>query len=320
MGPYRILSIDGRGIRGLYAAVLLQRLADAVPGLLATTDLLAGTSTGAIIVLGLAAGLSPADLVALYRDNVRQIFDDSGLRDLRDVGGLAGARYDNAALRQLLQDKLGADRRLQDLPRRVLVPSFDLDNGGMDGQPRMWKPKFFHNFPGPDSDGAELVVDVAMRSSAAPTYFPTYQHYVDGGVVANNPSMAAVAQALDPRAANRSLDDIRLFSLSTGTNPEYIEAGAAGLDWGIGQWARPLVDLMIDGMMGVADFQCAQLLGPRYRRLDGVLPQAVTLDAVDRANDLMAFAQGVPLDSHITWLTDTFLGAAPAPGGTPPTA
>ena len=75
----------------------------------------------------------------------------------------------------------------------VLIPSFQLDNQAPHAGQRQWKPKFFHNYPGPDSDGAELVVDVAMRTSAAPIYFPTYQSYIDGGVVANDPSMAALA-------------------------------------------------------------------------------------------------------------------------------
>ena len=67
-----------------------------------------------------------------------------------------------------------------------------------DPSKRHWKPKFFHNLErGGSKDGGELVVDVALRTSAAPTYFPSYQGYVDGGVVANNPTMAALAQALD---------------------------------------------------------------------------------------------------------------------------
>src|SRR5213594_5028603 len=92
---YRILSMDGGGIRGLYAAVLLDRLTREVPTLVERVDLVAGTSTGGIIALGLAHGLAPADLVALYRDRAKEIFDDSWLDDLKDLGGLTGADYDN---------------------------------------------------------------------------------------------------------------------------------------------------------------------------------------------------------------------------------
>ena len=123
----------------------------------------------------------------------------------------------------------------------------------------------------------ERVVDVALRTSAAPTYFPAYQGYVDGGVVANNPSMAAVAQALDGRAAGRPLTDLVLLSIGAGTEPKFIKGRK--VDWGWGQWARPLISMMISGVMGVADFQCRQLLGDRYFRLDHVFADGIGIIA-----------------------------------------
>src|SRR2546426_12822793 len=164
--PYWILSVDGGGIRGLYAPVLLDRLTREVPTLVDRVDLVAGTSTGGIIALGLSHGLESADLVALYRFRATEIFDDSWLDDLKDLGGLTGADYDNDKLKALLEDVFGKKTRLKHLKKRVLVPTFDLDNESPDPGKRMWKPKFFHNYPGPDSDGAELVVDVALRTSA----------------------------------------------------------------------------------------------------------------------------------------------------------
>ena len=297
---YRILSVDGGGIRGLYAAVLLDRLTHEVPTLVDRVDLVAGTSTGGIIALGLAHGLAPADLVALYRDRAKEIFDDSWLDDLKDLGGLTGADYDNDKLKAVLEGVFGKKTRLKQLKKRVLVPTFDLDNESPDPGKRMWKPKFFHNYPGPDSDGEELVVDVALRTSAAPTYFPTYQGYIDGAVVANNPAMAALAQALDAGTGKQSLQDVLLFSLGTGVNPTYV-AGKE-LDWGYAQWAKPLIALMVDGMMGVADYQCARLLQQRYFRLAPILPERIGLDDVDKTSDLIKYAQDVNLEPTITWL------------------
>src|SRR3989442_12148843 len=216
---YRILSVDGGGIRGLYAAVLLDRLTREVPTLVDRVDLVAGTSTGGIIALGLAHGLAPADLVALYRDRATEIFDDSWRDDLKHLAGLTGADYDSEQLKALLEDVFGKKTRLKQLKKRLLVPTFDLANESQDPGKRMWKPKFFHNYPGPDSDGAELVVDVALRTSAAPTYFPTYQGYIDGAVVANNPAMAALAQALDAGTGKQALRDGRPFALGAGVNP-----------------------------------------------------------------------------------------------------
>src|SRR3989442_1333308 len=134
-------------------------------------------------------------------------------------------------------------------------------------------------------DGAELVVDVALRTSAAPTYFPTYQGYIDGAVVANNPAMATLAQALDAGTGKQALQDVRLFSLGTGVNPAYV-AGRE-LDWGYAQWAKPLIALMVDGMMGVADYQCARLLQQRSFRLAPILPERIGLDDVDKIPDIV---------------------------------
>jgi len=304
MPAYRILSLDGGGIRGLYTAVLLDRLSDAMPDFLPKVDLFAGTSTGGIIALGLAAGLSPGHLVALYRDQARRIFDDSWLDDLKDLGRLRGAEYTNKSLKRELVRLFGAGKKLSQLGKRVLVPAFDLDNEGTAGQVRRWKPKFFHNFPGPDSDGGQLVVDVALRTSAAPTYFPSYQGYIDGGVVANNPSMAALAQALDAQTGKRKLAEVRLLSLSTGLSPAYVKGRR--LDWGFGQWAKPLIEIMINGAMGVPDYQCARLLGRRYHRLEPVLPQAIAIDDWTKTEALVRFAKQAPLTPTITWLRRNF--------------
>lgn len=300
---YRILSIDGGGIRGVYAAVLLDRLAVACPSFLEHVDLVAGTSTGGIIALGLADDLAPSDLVKLYRDNARKIFDDSWLDDLKDVGGLYGADYDNEKLRDVLKGVFGK-KKLASLGKRVLVPAFDLDSGKVRGKVRMWKPKFFHNFPGPDSDGSELVVDVALRTSAAPTYFSSYQGYIDGSVVAINPSVAALAQALDGEAANQLLENVRLFSIGTGINPTYIEG--QDLDWGFAQWAKPLITLMSDGVMGVADYQCAHILDEHYHRLAPVLPKAIALDDANKIDDLIRYAKAEDLKDAIAWLQQHF--------------
>ena len=168
----------------------------------------------------------------------------------------------------------------------------------------MWNPKFFHNFAGDDSDGKERVVDVALRTSAAPTYFPAYQDFVDGGVVANNPAMAALAQALDSGTANQKLADIRLFSVGTGLSPTFVPGESH--NWGIAQWARRLVDMMIGGMMGVADYECSRLLRKKYFRLAPVLPEPVALDAVDKIPELIADANKVDLTASVKWLKRNF--------------
>jgi patatin-like phospholipase/acyl hydrolase len=302
--PYRILCFDGGGVRGVYTARLLQRLVEAVPALLHGADLLAGTSTGGLLALGLAAGTSPADLVTFYHANAARIFDRSWSREVAALDGLAGAEYDNQQLKQSL-DTIFGTRRLEQLATKVLIPSFQLDNQAPQATQRHWKPKFFHNYPGPDSDGAELVVDVAMRTSAAPIYFPTYQIYIDGGVVANDPSMAALAQALDRDTGRQRLEDLSLCSLGTGANPVYI--AGHDLDWGLAHWAKPLVSLVIDGLMGVAEYQCTRLLGDRYFRLQPLLPKPIALDDAAATGKLIADADRVDLTAAVAWLNAHFM-------------
>lgn len=293
---YRILSFDGGGIRGLVTLAILKRLEAQVPTLVRNTDLFAGTSTGGIIALGLAAGKPVDELVSLYRDNGKKIFDDSWWDDLRDIGGLSGADYDQKNLEKILKRAFN-ETRLRDLQKRVLIPSFDLDNQAKDTARRTWSPKFFHNFPGEDSDGDERVVEVALDTSAAPTYFPSHDGFVDGGVVANNPSMAAVAQTQDKRNVDPAppLDEIHLLSLGTGTNLSFIKGRE--LDWGLAQWAKPLVNLLMDASMGVVDFQCRHILKDTYQRIAPVFPSNtnIKLDEWERSQDLIDFGNAAAL-------------------------
>ena len=299
MATYRILTFDGGGIKGLFTATLLERILQRRPTLLERTDLLSGTSTGGIIALGLAAGKAPPTMARLYREDGPRIFDDSWWDDLLDLGKAVGADYSNKGLKRVLKREFGSTI-LSDLGMRVLIPAFDLDAPAKRGRPRAWKPKFFHNFPGRDSDGRERVVDVALRTSAAPTYFPSHQGYIDGGVVANNPSVAALTQAL--QTGGCSLDEVYVLSLGTGAEPKYL-AGKRH-DWGWGQWARPLVSLMISGSMGVADYQCNQLLGDRYRRVNPNFNRGVDLD--DTSQSTLRYlenrAKGVRLTTLLRWL------------------
>jgi len=165
--------------------------------------------------------------------------------------------------------------------------------------------------PGKDTDGAELVVDVALNTSAAPTYFPTHGTYIDGGVVANNPCLAAVAQTQDRRNSGTppNLDDIFVLSIGTGTNLSYVKG--KNLDWGLAQWAKPLISLLLDASMGIADFQCRHLLKDTYRRIAPVFPHDtnIKLDEWKRAQELIEFGNASPLtdswnqDDVVQWLT-----------------
>jgi uncharacterized protein len=309
MAKYRVVSIDGGGIRGLVTTILLQRII-ATPGLenvLDSIDLIAGTSTGGLLALGIAQRLDLAQIRDMYVEKGPKIFDDSWLDDLVDLGKLRGADYDTKPLRRELQNLFG-DTTLGQLRKRVLIATFDLDNE--DPANRTWKPKLFHNFPGPSNDRASRVVDVGLYTSAAPTYFPSVDGYIDGGVYANNPAMCALAQTQDHRySPTPALDEVLLLSFGTGTSLQYIKGKTN--DWGYAQWVKPLINLMLDGVAGIADYQCRQILGDRYHRLAPVFPAGVTvpMDEIDKIPYMIEFAEAFPIDTTIDWLKRTWNAA-----------
>jgi patatin-like phospholipase/acyl hydrolase len=308
MPIYRILSLDGGGIRGVLTAAILERLEQFRPGFLQMIDLFAGTSTGGILALGLASGLTPGEARELYERLAAQVFTDTILDDIMDLGQMVGAQYPNDPLKKVLFEQFG-DLTLGDLPKKVLITSFDLDNEKTGpGEFRFWKPKFFHNYPGPGSDSHEKVVDVALRTSAAPTFFPLYQGFIDGGVVSNNPSMCALAQALEPSTGNQELRNIRLISLGTGYNTKFLSA--ADDDWGLLRWAPHLVSLILEGSVGLSDYQCRQVLDAHYLRVNPVLPVAISLDNIREIPLLKGLATQLDLEAARDFLKRYFRAPA----------
>jgi Patatin-like phospholipase len=127
--PFRILSFDGGGIRGLLSTLLLRRLIDesSLSDLVDRVDMFAGTSTGGLIALGLAAEIPLDKIGELYLRAGPKIFTENFFGQFRDVGNLFRPQYSNRELRQVLGEIFG-DKKLGDLNRRVMVPAFELDN------------------------------------------------------------------------------------------------------------------------------------------------------------------------------------------------
>src|SRR5438132_3890592 len=143
MDEYRILALDGGGVRGAYTSRLIERL-HAETNFLDHVDLVAGTSTGGIIALALAAGRKPQEVTALYTQDAGAILSTPFWRRLQ--AGLLVSKYPNDGLREALNSVLGT-MRLEELKAdTVLIPSFDLDSEATN-EPRAWKAKFFHNLP-----------------------------------------------------------------------------------------------------------------------------------------------------------------------------
>ena len=316
MTTYNILSLDGGGIRGVLTAAILERLEADCPGFMSKVDLIAGTSTGGILTLGMASGLTPTQAREMYEKSGAAVFGGHlGPRLLANLPRLdqwVEADYDDRPLKELLLQQFGS-LTLGDLKKSVLVTSFALDNQYTGNPQRQWKPKIFNNLD-QDEDRREKVVDVALRTSAAPTYFPVYQGFVDGGVVANNPTMCAVAQALSqgPSGGKQTEDSLRVLSVGTGVNLKYIEVKNEIESWGYVQWAPHLISLILDGSVDLVNYQCRQILGDKYLRLNPVVYQPISLDDVNQIATLKKIAQDIDPDiwrQAVAWVKQNFMAA-----------
>jgi hypothetical protein len=278
--PYRILSIDGGGIRGVIALAILERIDDAFPGWRSGINMFAGTSTGALIGLALAKGMSPRDIMDVYIKKGPTVFDRSLWHEVTNIGDAIGPKYDSDNRESLCHSILG-DARLKDYlspdgkKGHVLVAAFNLH----DPTKGRWKAKLFHNMPTNDGtdDGDQYAWRVAMRTSAAPTYFASYDGYVDGGVFANNPAMCALAQTQDPRNAMKiPISSVRMLSLGTGWYPNFINGEES---WGLAQWSTKIIDLIFDGVNDVDTFEAVKLLGTNNCvRVSPQMPIDIALD------------------------------------------
>jgi patatin-like phospholipase/acyl hydrolase len=281
-----VLSVDGGGIRGVIPAMVLADLEERTGKPTAELfDLIAGTSTGGIIALALTVPgddggprWTANDLVDLYLTQGPRIFHHSIGQMFESGLGLLDEKYDAAPLEQALTDYLG-ETRVSEAVTDVMVASYDLEHR---------KPFFFKTDRAklkPEHDW--LMREAARATSAAPTYFEPEKltadgevfALCDGGVFANNPAMSAYAEARrrHPRA------QIRLVSLGTGqlTRKLHYEDVRG---WGLIEWARPLLDVVFDGVSDATEYELAQLLPESdYVRFQTELVGAS--DALDNANE-----------------------------------
>jgi predicted acylesterase/phospholipase RssA len=206
---FRILALDGGGVRGVLSSTILHRIVQQFPSFLDSVDLVTGSSTGGILSLLLAYGYTPLQCKAIYESHCPEIFVSNTLRRY----SLFSAAYSDAPKLQMLKRYFGPSQ-LSDLSKYLMITSFRLDGEtpsprkSFFGNVRSWRPALISNFPrlqGPvDPDDSLTCVDAAMMTSAAPTYFPAHRIqgvgpcYIDGGVFANNPSHMAVTKIQVP--------------------------------------------------------------------------------------------------------------------------
>ncbi len=256
--PFRILSLDGGGIRGVYASSMLARVeAELLSGAAIAdhVDMIAGTSTGGIIAIGLGLGKSAAQINRLYVQDGSRVFPVFWTRHpwLRFARQAFTSLHNPRVLEQLLYDTFGDDT-LGDARTRLVIPAFL----GPKMQIAVLKTDHHQDFR---NDCRMAAWEAARATSAAPTYLPGHSGdgyvFLDGGVWANNPIMAALIDVLS--AYDVSCNQVEILSIGTGNAP--YEIGQLAVRGGFFQWRE-----IIKGAMFLttdnAQAQATLLLGP----------------------------------------------------------
>ena len=288
---YRILSLDGGGIRGLITALWLRELESILGGPVRDHfDLIAGTSTGSILACAIAMGKRPDEIIDLYETRGQIIFPGlagrvwSGLkRTFTD--GLSQPKYDGEGLDSELRAAFGTST-FGSLAKKTLVVSYDTVRR---------EARIFKSWRS-DHDYVTCPVWQIVRSScSAPTYFPAFDlkingasnSMIDGGVSANNPTACAIAEGVRmneglPPSQRIPLERFVVLSLGTGALTRPISLQSAQ-EWGALEWAVPIIDVLFDGSADATDYIAAQLLETKnYCRLQTDLDDAY--DDMDNAS------------------------------------
>nr|WP_284706769.1 CBASS cGAMP-activated phospholipase [Neorhizobium tomejilense] len=278
--PFQVLSLSGGGYRGLFSAVIIEELEDrAGRPLRECFDLIAGTSIGGIIACGIAAGIPAATIRREFEARGSDIFGSRlklpfGLSVRFSKFGLVGSRYSREGLAAAVEGTLGeaADTKIGNIRKPLVVTAVSATNG---------MPVLFDSRV-PGSMNEVTLRDVALSTSAAPTYFPEFNirgnSLVDGGIIANAPDTVAVIKAMSN--FGQRPEEIRVLSIGTAgaaTGEVFKDGRSAGvLKWMIG---RNLFGLTVGAQQELSVELVRSLLGKRYLRID-IAPDAARAKAV----------------------------------------
>ena len=269
----RILTIDGGGIKGVFPAAFLAKLESELGTRIADYfDLIAGTSTGGIIAIGLGLGMTGEEILKLYFENARRIFP----RHLSfGLPGIFRAKYAKTALQQVLTEAFG-DRRMGDSDKRLIVPSLNL------ALERVHLYKTSHH-PTLINDYRVLAVEAALAAVAAPTYFPVHLSpegipFIDGSVWANNPLGLAVIEAIGILRWPR--DDIHVLSLGC-TSSHLKSSWKKRTSLGASYWGARLADVFMTAQSSSAVVTANALIGAeRVVRINPETTHKLTIDGL----------------------------------------
>lgn len=287
MSARRILCLDGGGVKGAFAASFLKTIEETTrKSIVDYFDLIVGTSTGGIIALGLGLGLSASDMLSFYESHGKRIFGRS-FPIVAAIKHFVITKYNSRELKNSLAEVFG-ERRLGESKCRLVIPSANLDTGEVHVYKTSHHPRF-------ERDYKELAVEVALATSAAPTYFPEHMTragtpLVDGGVWANNPLTVAAVEALG--VLQWPADAIKVLSIGCTTTP--FDRGRLNkhLAGRLG-WATKIADLFMVLQSSAATGSAQLLIGhENIIRVNPVVPAGkYTLDGAKMVDSLVGLGE-----------------------------
>lgn len=300
---FKVLSIDGGGIRGMIPAKILAEIEKRTgKQTFELFDLIAGTSTGGILAVGLTkpnpqnpetSHYRAEDLLQLYRKRGADIFYEPFLERLSKTDDFVKPKYSSKGREKVLSEYF-KETPIQDALREVFITSYDIE---------LRAPVFFTSNYRKEIKNSDVfrkicigftMKQAAMATSAAPAFFEPYQiptahktdrgfySLVDGGVFANNPASLALMEAIiDAKKAGKKLglEDILVVSLGTGSLTRRYRYDQAK-NWGLLGWVEPLLNITLDGSSESVAVQLEQLLPkaetrpPQYYRFQQFLNDA----------------------------------------------
>jgi len=287
---FKILAIDGGGIRGIFAAQILKRIKDELKiEFHKEFNLIAGTSTGSIVAGGLAIDYPIESIVSLYKNEGEKIFQRNYSDRLNwwNWKALLASKYDSAYLKKTLNG-IFKDATLSQTKAKLIIPASDISNGNV----FVFKSNYDPNFV---RDKDTRIADAVLASCSAPTFFNPHRvkEYLlaDGGLWANNPSLVALTEAMG-RRFNIPKDDIRILSIGTGIGKKYYDPKDYNKNWGLGRWGVGLVSTIMNlQSMNVDNIVRFILSEPdRFVRLNYDTDCAAALDDIRVVDNLIARA------------------------------
>lgn len=288
---FKILAIDGGGIRGIFPAQILKRIKEELAiDFCQKMQIITGTSTGAIIAAGLAIEYPIEKIVELYKTEGRRIFHRNYSEFLNKYNwkGLLQSKYNNLYLKKILNNVF-KNLTLSETKARLMIPASDASNGSV----FIFKSNYDENFV---RDKDIKIADAVLASCSAPTFFNPVKvkEYLlaDGGLWANNPSLIALTEAMGSRF-KKDKSQIRILSLGTGLGKKYYDPKDDNKDWGFKRWGLGLVSTVMNLQSINVDNIVRFILendDNRFVRINFDTDCEAALDDVDSIDNLVARA------------------------------